>query len=105
MEKEDFIFKTINNLQDEIVKLKEEIKNISKDKNEESSNKEIAYNIDKITATLNVHTAHISALEKRTSRWTDKLKFGRFKPNHTPHYDEVLGIKLCSDNQRGVQIC
>ena len=80
MEKEDFIFKTINNLQDEIVKLKEEIKNISKDKNEESSNKEIAYNIDKITATLNVHTAHISALEKRTSRWTDKLKFGRFKP-------------------------
>ena len=33
------------------------------------------------------------------------FKFGRFKPNHTPHYDEVLGIKLCSDNQRGVQIC
>lgn len=33
------------------------------------------------------------------------IKFGRFKPNHTPHYDEVLGIKLCSDNQRGVQIC
>ena len=27
------------------------------------------------------------------------IKFGRFRPNQTPHYDEVLGIKLASDNQ------
>jgi hypothetical protein len=27
------------------------------------------------------------------------VKFGRFRPGHTPHYDEVLGIKLASDNQ------
>ena len=27
------------------------------------------------------------------------VKFGRFIPNHQPHYDEVLGVKLASDNQ------
>lgn len=27
------------------------------------------------------------------------VKFGRFIPNHTPHFDKVLGIELASDNQ------
>lgn len=27
------------------------------------------------------------------------IKFGRFRPGQEPHYDEVLGIKLASDNQ------
>lgn len=27
------------------------------------------------------------------------IKFGRFIPNHKPHFDEVLGINLASDNQ------
>ena len=27
------------------------------------------------------------------------VKFGRFIPNQQPHYDEVLGVKLASDNQ------
>lgn len=27
------------------------------------------------------------------------IKFGRFRPNEEPHYDEVLGIKLASSNQ------
>lgn len=27
------------------------------------------------------------------------IKFGRFEPDQTPHYDEVLGIDLISDNQ------
>lgn len=27
------------------------------------------------------------------------IKFGRFIPNHQPHYDPVLGIYLASDNQ------
>lgn len=27
------------------------------------------------------------------------IKFGRFVPNKQPHYDEVLGVKLASDNQ------
>ena len=27
------------------------------------------------------------------------IKWGRFKPRHTPHYDPVLGVKLASDNQ------
>lgn len=27
------------------------------------------------------------------------IKYGRFVPNQEPHFDEVLGIKLASDNQ------
>lgn len=27
------------------------------------------------------------------------VKYGRFRPNQTPHYDEVLGVNLASDNQ------
>lgn len=27
------------------------------------------------------------------------IKFGRFIPDQEPHYDEVLGVKLASDNQ------
>lgn len=27
------------------------------------------------------------------------IKWGRFVMNHTPHYDEVLGVNLASDNQ------
>ena len=33
------------------------------------------------------------------------FKFGRYKPNQSPHFDNVLGINLISDNQRGVRIC
>lgn len=32
------------------------------------------------------------------------FKFGRFIPNQQPHYDEVLGIKLASDNQHAERI-
>lgn len=27
------------------------------------------------------------------------IKFGRFRPNQLPHYDEILGVNLSSDNQ------
>ena len=27
------------------------------------------------------------------------VKFGRFVPNQQPHYDDILGVKLISDNQ------
>jgi hypothetical protein len=27
------------------------------------------------------------------------IKFGRFRPGQEPHYDEVLGVKLASNNQ------
>ena len=33
------------------------------------------------------------------------LKTGRYIPNHQSHYDEVLGVMLASDNQKGVKIC
>ena len=32
------------------------------------------------------------------------IKFGRFIPNQQPHYDEVLGVKLMSDNQYAERI-
>jgi hypothetical protein len=32
------------------------------------------------------------------------IKFGRFRPNETPHLDEVLGIKLVSNNQYAKRI-
>lgn len=33
------------------------------------------------------------------------MKFGRFIPNQESHYDNILGVNLCSDNQRGIQLC
>jgi len=27
------------------------------------------------------------------------IKFGRFIPNQEPHYDEILGVNLASNNQ------
>lgn len=33
------------------------------------------------------------------------VKFGRFIPDQPPHYDEVLGVSLASNNQKGVKIC
>lgn len=32
------------------------------------------------------------------------IKFGRYIPNQTPHYDEILGIMLASDNQYAKKI-
>ena len=32
------------------------------------------------------------------------IKYGRFIPNQQPHYDDVLGIKLASDNQYAERI-
>ena len=33
------------------------------------------------------------------------LKIGRYRPNNKSHYDDILGINLVSDNQKGVIIC
>ena len=32
------------------------------------------------------------------------IKFGRFVPNQNPHYDEVLGVELASNNQYAEKI-
>jgi hypothetical protein len=32
------------------------------------------------------------------------IKYGRFIPDQTPKYDEVLGVQLASPNQYGVKI-
>lgn len=33
------------------------------------------------------------------------VKFGRFIPDQQPHYDNVLGVNLASDNQYAERIC
>lgn len=33
------------------------------------------------------------------------FKFGRYIPEQEPHRDEVLGVMLASDNQKGVIVC
>lgn len=43
-------------------------------------------------------------------KWIEKsfdniiVKFGRFIPNQQPHFDEVLGVNLASDNQYAERI-
>ena len=32
------------------------------------------------------------------------IKYGRYIPNQTSHYDEILGVKLASNNQYAVKI-
>ena len=32
------------------------------------------------------------------------VKFGRFQPNHQPHYDNILGVHLASDKQYAKRI-
>ena len=41
----------------------------------------------------NPYFRHITSLKNIV------IKYGRFRPNQTPHYDEVLGVNLASDNQ------
>jgi hypothetical protein len=33
------------------------------------------------------------------------IKFGRYIPGQQPHYDELLGVNLASDNQYAEKIC
>ena len=42
----------------------------------------------------------------RSLSWTNNIyfKFGRYKPGQKPHFDEVLGVELASDNQYGKRI-
>ena len=48
-------------------------------------------------------------LENATYNWLKHypniyIKFGRYVPDQEPHYDEVLGVKLASDNQYGKKV-
>lgn len=46
----------------------------------------------------------IAKLDELTKYKNIYFKFGRYIPNHNEHYDEVLGVKLASDNQYGEKI-
>lgn len=48
----------------------------------------------------------ILTMFKGTSLLKEKniiIKCGRYRPNQSPHYDELLGIELASDNQYAVR--
>ena len=47
-----------------------------------------------------------SFVDKLKSKYTNiYFKFGRYIPNQEKHYDDVLGVYLASDNQKGEQVC
>jgi len=46
-------------------------------------------------------TSEIAALKRYPNI---VVKFGRYIPGHTPHYDPVLGVELASDDQYAVRI-
>lgn len=79
--REEYIFKALLEMQDEIKNIKETIKNISSQNVDESpkNSLETSNKIAKIEAALKVHTNHIAFLEQRTAKWSDKLRFGKFK--------------------------
>jgi hypothetical protein len=52
------------------------------------------YNKDEIQNKVNLLTNYCNII----------IKFGRYIPNQQPHYDELLGIKLASDNQYAEKI-
>lgn len=52
------------------------------------------YNKDEIKRELNVLKKYIRII----------VKFGRYIPNQQPHYDELLGVNLASDNQYAAYI-
>lgn len=41
----------------------------------------------------------INQLVRINGKWPLIIKFGRYIPGHKPHYDEILGVNLASDNQ------
>ena len=45
-----------------------------------------------------------STIEKLKNYENIIIKFGRFIPGQTPHFDEVLGVNLISDNQYAKRI-
>ena len=46
-----------------------------------------------------IYKDNISYLDKLKQYKNIIIKYGRYIPNQTPHYDEVLGVNLASDNQ------
>ncbi len=46
-----------------------------------------------------IYKDNISYLDKLKQYKNIIIKYGRYIPNQEPHYDEVLGVNLASDNQ------
>ena len=46
-----------------------------------------------------IYKDNISYLDKLKQYKNIIIKYGRYIPDQTPHYDEVLGVNLASDNQ------
>lgn len=52
------------------------------------------YNKDELTKEIEYYKTYKNII----------IKFGRYIPNHQPHFDEVLGVNLVSDNQYAERI-
>lgn len=60
---------------------------------------------DDIVIYTGFYKKEISCLINELKRYKNIIvKFGRYVPNHDPHYDEVLGIDLVSGNQYAERI-
>ena len=64
---------------------------------------------NKCTDTFIIYTGYYpneiqSQIDKLKPLGNIIIKFGRYIPNHNPHYDDVLGVNLASDNQYGEMI-
>ena len=46
-----------------------------------------------------IYKDNISYLDKLKQYKNIIIKYGRYIPDQEPHYDEVLGVNLASDNQ------
>ena len=60
--------------------------------------------IDKCHDDIVIYTGYNEDEIQDKINWLSKfdniiVKFGRYIPGHEPHYDEVLGVYLASDNQ------
>ena len=61
-----------------------------------------------------IYTGYTKEEVRKNRQWSQILalrdeniiiKYGRYVPNQEPHYDEVLGVYLASDNQYAERIC
>lgn len=63
------------------------------------------YSNDSIIIYTGYYKNEIEVILNELKRYKNIIvKFGRYVPNHNPHYDEILGVNLASDNQYAERI-
>ena len=59
------------------------------------------YTEDEIKRLSNINGSYLDQI--KTYLKPCIIKYGRYIPNQSPHYDEVLGVNLASDNQYAIR--